>query len=111
MAFSANESSNGLSNIRGSLSMARTSDPDSASSQFFINQVANTFLDWDQPWNKVVSQDFSTGDVQWFAGGKLNVSYNCIDRHLGTRGAASKPAGAAVVKSRGGERPVKRPGI
>ena len=41
-----NESSNGLSNIRGSLSMARTSDPDSASSQFFINQVANTFLDY-----------------------------------------------------------------
>jgi cyclophilin family peptidyl-prolyl cis-trans isomerase len=40
-----NESSNGLSNIRGTLSMARTSDPDSASSQFFINQVANTFLD------------------------------------------------------------------
>ena len=40
-----NESSNGLSNIRGSLSMARTSDPDSASSQFFINQTPNTFLD------------------------------------------------------------------
>ena len=40
-----NESSNGLSNIRGSLSMARTSDPDSASSQFFINQADNIFLD------------------------------------------------------------------
>lgn len=40
-----NESSNGLSNLRGTLSMARTSDPDSASTQFFINQVDNTFLD------------------------------------------------------------------
>ncbi|MFT4822804.1 MAG: peptidyl-prolyl cis-trans isomerase B (cyclophilin B) [Halioglobus sp.] len=40
-----NESSNGLSNKRGTLSMARTNDPDSASSQFFINQVDNTFLD------------------------------------------------------------------
>ena len=39
-----NESSNGLPNIRGSLSMARTSDPDSATSQFFINQVNNAFL-------------------------------------------------------------------
>jgi len=41
-----NESSNGLSNIRGTLSMARTSDPNSASSQFFINQVDNSFLDY-----------------------------------------------------------------
>ena len=41
-----NESSNGLSNSRGTLSMARTSDPDSASTQFFINQDNNSFLDY-----------------------------------------------------------------
>jgi cyclophilin family peptidyl-prolyl cis-trans isomerase len=41
-----NESSNGLANNRGTLSMARTANPDSASSQFFINQVANPFLDY-----------------------------------------------------------------
>ena len=41
-----NESSNGLSNVRGALSMARTSDPNSASAQFFINQVDNQFLDF-----------------------------------------------------------------
>lgn len=41
-----NESSNGLSNLRGTLSMARTKNPDSASTQFFINQVDNTFLDY-----------------------------------------------------------------
>jgi cyclophilin family peptidyl-prolyl cis-trans isomerase len=40
-----NESANGLSNVRGTLAMARTSDPDSASSQFFINVVDNHFLD------------------------------------------------------------------
>ena len=40
-----NESSNGVLNLRGTLAMARTSDPDSASSQFFINQVDNSFLD------------------------------------------------------------------
>ncbi|MFA0810037.1 peptidylprolyl isomerase [Microbulbifer epialgicus] len=40
-----NESTNGLQNLRGTLSMARTNDPDSATSQFFINLVDNTRLD------------------------------------------------------------------
>ena len=42
-----NESDNGLSNVRGSIAMARTNDPDSATSQFFINVVDNDFLDVD----------------------------------------------------------------
>lgn len=41
----ANESDNGLSNARGTLAMARTSDPDSATSQFFINLTDNARLD------------------------------------------------------------------
>jgi len=41
-----NEANNGLKNKRGSLAMARTSDPDSASSQFFINLVDNDFLNF-----------------------------------------------------------------
>jgi peptidyl-prolyl cis-trans isomerase B (cyclophilin B) len=40
-----NEADNGLSNVRGSIAMARTSDPHSATSQFFINLVPNTALD------------------------------------------------------------------
>jgi peptidyl-prolyl cis-trans isomerase B (cyclophilin B) len=40
-----NESSNGVSNARGTLAMARTNDPDSATAQFFINTVDNKFLD------------------------------------------------------------------
>jgi Ca2+-binding RTX toxin-like protein len=40
------ESDNGLSNVRGTIAMARTVVPDSATSQFFINQVDNTFLDY-----------------------------------------------------------------
>ncbi|MBF2735608.1 MAG: peptidylprolyl isomerase [Betaproteobacteria bacterium AqS2] len=40
-----NEAENGLKNLRGSLSMARTSDPHSATSQFFINLNDNAFLD------------------------------------------------------------------
>lgn len=39
------ESDNGLSNVRGTVAMARTSDPQSATSQFFINVVDNLFLD------------------------------------------------------------------
>lgn len=40
-----NEAGNGLSNVRGTIAMARTDDPDSASAQFFINVVDNTGLD------------------------------------------------------------------
>jgi cyclophilin family peptidyl-prolyl cis-trans isomerase len=40
-----NESGNGLANARGTIAMARTSDPDSATAQFFINVVNNAFLD------------------------------------------------------------------
>lgn len=41
-----NESDNGLSNERGTIAMARTDDPDSATSQFFINHIDNPFLDY-----------------------------------------------------------------
>ena len=44
-----NEANNGLPNQRGSLAMARTQDPHSASSQFFINLVDNTFLNYNPP--------------------------------------------------------------
>lgn len=40
-----NESYNGLSNLRGTIAMARTSDPNSATSQFYFNQTDNTYLD------------------------------------------------------------------
>jgi cyclophilin family peptidyl-prolyl cis-trans isomerase len=40
-----NEADNGLKNVRGSLSMARTSDVNSATSQFFVNVADNKFLD------------------------------------------------------------------
>jgi peptidyl-prolyl cis-trans isomerase B (cyclophilin B) len=40
-----NEGGNGLSNVRGTIAMARTSDPDSATAQFYVNVGDNTFLD------------------------------------------------------------------
>ena len=44
-----NEANNGLSNLRGTIAMARTSIPDSATSQFFINVADNKFLDYTAP--------------------------------------------------------------
>ena len=41
-----NEAKNGLKNVRGSIAMARTNDPHSATAQFFINVVNNDFLDY-----------------------------------------------------------------
>jgi acetyl-CoA synthetase len=41
-------------------------------------------LDWFKRWDAVLKSDFSQAEHQWFVGGKLNISYNCIDRHLKT---------------------------
>ncbi|MDP9785879.1 acetate--CoA ligase [Pseudomonas fluorescens] len=54
-------------------------------STFWAGQ-ATRFLDWMTPWQTVQRYDLKNGDATWFAGGKLNVSANCIDRHLDTRG-------------------------
>lgn len=39
-------------------------------------------LDWYKKWDKVLEYDFNKPEVKWFKGGKLNASYNCLDRHL-----------------------------
>ena len=52
----------------------------------FWAEQANAFLDWDKSWDKVCEYDLRKAEAAWFAGGKLNVSVNCIDRHLATRG-------------------------
>ncbi len=56
----------------------------------FWAEQAKRFLDWIKPWHTVHRSDINTGAAQWFAGGQLNVSYNCIDRHLAER--ADQPA-------------------
>jgi acetyl-CoA synthetase len=52
----------------------------------FWAEQAGEFLDWSSPWDQVQQCDLKTGAASWFKGGKLNVSYNCIDRHLAKRG-------------------------
>jgi acetyl-CoA synthetase len=47
---------------------------------------ASELLDWMSPWQSVHGGDFSKGEARWFDGATLNVSVNCIDRHLAERG-------------------------
>ncbi len=55
----------------------------------FWEHEAGTFY-WRKHWNKAHSGSFVNGDVKWFEGGKLNITENCLDRHLNTMG--NKPA-------------------
>ena len=52
----------------------------------FWAEQATEFLDWHQPWQQVLHYDYPKGEIQWFLGGKLNVTVNCLDRHLEKRG-------------------------
>ena len=52
----------------------------------FWAEQADRFLSWFKPWDTVLDWDFSKGHIRWFEGAQLNVSYNCIDRHLDSRG-------------------------
>ncbi|WP_275096113.1 acetate--CoA ligase [Sedimenticola hydrogenitrophicus] len=52
----------------------------------FWGDAADEFLTWFRKWDKVSEWDFNEAGIKWFQGGKLNVSYNCLDRHLETRG-------------------------
>ena len=51
----------------------------------FWAEQAKAFLTWQQPWSQVTKSDLRKGEVSWFVDGKLNVSVNCIDRHLPAR--------------------------
>ncbi|MBX3709884.1 MAG: acetate--CoA ligase [Gammaproteobacteria bacterium] len=56
-------------------------DPES-----FWGEQAKKYITWFEQWEKVFSGGFDKVDVHWFQGGKLNASYNCLDRHLEIRG-------------------------
>jgi acetyl-CoA synthetase len=52
----------------------------------FWAEQAKQFLHWDKPWDTVLDWDYTKGHIRWFEGGKLNACYNCVDRHLESRG-------------------------
>ena len=53
------------------------------SPQDFWGEIASTFK-WQQPWDDVVRYDWSIPKTEWFLGGKLNITENCLDRHVAT---------------------------
>jgi len=57
-------------------------DPDA-----FWAEQASELVSWDKPWDRVLDYSYDADNlyVKWFEGGKLNVCYNCIDKHLETR--------------------------
>lgn len=51
----------------------------------FWGEVAENFT-WKKKWDKVSNWNFKEPNIKWFEGGKLNITENCIDRHLAERG-------------------------
>ncbi|MDB5308740.1 MAG: Peptidyl-prolyl cis-trans isomerase cyp18 [Gemmataceae bacterium] len=90
-----NEAANGLSNARGTVAMARTSDPDSATSQFYINTVDNTFLDKKEDPNGVGYCVF--GRV--IEGMDVVDKIAKVEKKPAPRGKASEPKEDVVIKS------------
>ena len=58
-----------------------TQDPEG-----FWEEIAEEHFVWRKRWDSILSWDFSKPEVKWFDGAQLNITENCIDRHLATRG-------------------------
>ena len=56
-----------------------------ANPEAFWDEQARTFL-WRKPWRETLRWNFREPRIKWFVGGKLNITENCLDRHLATRG-------------------------
>ncbi len=52
----------------------------------FWAEIAEQNITWYKKWDKVLDYDFEKPYIKWFIGGKLNASYNCLDRHINTLG-------------------------
>lgn len=52
--------------------------------ELFWSEIASDFT-WKKKWDKVLEWDFNKAEVKWFVNGKLNITENCIDRHLPKR--------------------------
>jgi acetyl-CoA synthetase len=54
--------------------------------EVFWEEIAEEHFMWRKKWDNVLSWDFAKPEVKWFEGAQLNITENCIDRHLHTRG-------------------------
>ncbi len=69
----------------------------------FWSEIAKTFT-WRKKWDRVLEWDFDKFDVKWFINGKLNITENCLDRHLQENGNQT----AIIWESNNPEEPVRR---
>ena len=69
---------NSLSEFKATSAQAKE-NPDT-----FWSEIASEFQ-WKAPWKQTLNFDFSKPEVKWFVGGKLNITENCLDRHLATQ--------------------------
>ena len=51
--------------------------------QFWEDKASN--FTWQKKWDNVLAWDFTKPEIKWFEGGKLNITENCLDRHLEKR--------------------------
>lgn len=58
----------------------------------FWGEIAANNFEWRKPWRKVLNWNFSEPKVEWFVGGKLNITENCLDRHV-----KDKPNQPAII--------------
>ena len=52
----------------------------------FWEEIAEENFTWRKKWNSVLEYDFTKPEIKWFNGAQLNITENCIDRHLDIRG-------------------------
>ena len=69
---------NSLSEFKAASAQAKE-NPDT-----FWSEIASEFQ-WKSPWKQTLDYDFSKPEIKWFVGGKLNITENCLDRHLATQ--------------------------
>jgi cyclophilin family peptidyl-prolyl cis-trans isomerase len=88
-----NESNNRLSNLRGTVAMARATEPNTATSQFYINVVDNNNLNWKDPNDRV-----DPNDVGYCVFGQVISDMNVVDRiaHLPTENNVTVPNDGAL---------------
>ena len=54
--------------------------------EIFWEEIAEEHFEWHKKWDKVLEHDLPNANVKWFLNAKLNITENCIDRHLSKKG-------------------------
>ncbi len=66
----------------------------------FWGDVANNYQ-WMKKWDRVLEWNFEEPKVKWFLNGQLNITENCLDRHLAERGNKLPSSGNRMIRKRG----------